>query len=62
MTPEQKKKYLESPFHCPFCGSENIHADRFECSDGGAYQPVLCSSCHKKWNDIYTLTDVEEVV
>lgn len=59
MTPEQKKQYLVSPNHCPFCNSDNISAYYFEAD--GSYQKIECYTCGKKWNDIYTLTDVEEI-
>ena len=61
MTEQDKKDYLENPFHCPFCKKGNIDADHIETTYNGAYQSVRCPDCKKRWNDMYELTDMEEI-
>jgi len=61
MTKEQKQAYLKSPNHCPFCNSDNIASESIQADSDIATAYVECLSCSKKWNDIFTITDVEEV-
>ena len=62
LTEEAKKRYLEeSGVNCPFCGSSQIEGASVEINAGSAYQPIGCLQCDKRWNDVYTLRDVEEV-
>lgn len=62
ITEEQRKKYLkEGGVNCPFCGSEDIEGGHIDIDAGGAWQHITCLNCEKRWNDMYVLTDVEEV-
>lgn len=62
LTKEQKKNYINGGnCSCPFCGSSDIEGGHIEVDCNEAYQPIYCSSCEKAWNDIYRLTDIEEV-
>lgn len=60
MTPEQKEKYLRNPGACPHCGSNDLEGESINLDDNIAWQTVGCTKCNQQWNDIYTLTDVEE--
>ena len=58
LTEKDKKEYLNNPWHCPFCNSEDISA-----GDGGeGYREVTCNECGKMWNEIFEITDIEEIV
>jgi len=61
-TKKQKKEYLKDPHHCPYCKSDNISAGELEADGFQAWSNVVCNNCKKEWTDIYTLTDVEELV
>lgn len=39
--------------NCPFCGSSDITGGQFDCDDHGAWQPVSCDACGKRWQDVY---------
>ena len=57
---DKKKEYIESPYHCPFCNSDELDTQGFELLDGGyANQDVACNECKKRWTDIYKIVDVE---
>ena len=60
LTDEQKAEYVKSPFHCPYCGSEEIQAgDR--TSDGRyVFQNVDCCNplCQAFWTEEYTITGI----
>jgi len=64
ITKKQIEAYLKDSVHCPFCGSENIEAGQFDVSEGdkSAWQNVWCNDCKKRWQDVYTLTSIEEDV
>ena len=56
-------RYIKHPYSCPYCGADEIDADRLEkVMEAFAVQPVSCSVCDKMWNDVYLLTAIEEVV
>lgn len=57
---EQKEAYLKNPGKCPFCQSRDIDGGFVEIDGKSAWQKVSCNNCEKEWNDIYTLSDVEE--
>lgn len=62
LTAEQKAKYLESGGRgCPFCGSDDIEGDRIDAEGDTVAQRVRCLDCGKAWDDVYALSDVEEV-
>lgn len=58
LTEDQCKKYLEDPYHCPFCQSEHILGENFHTDVKSVFQIVKCGSCGKGWEDNYTLTSV----
>jgi len=61
LTDEQKRKYLNGGYgKCPFCGSDAIEGGFIEVDGDSCWQPVTCTDCGKRWNDIYRLADVEE--
>jgi transcription elongation factor Elf1 len=62
MTEEQKQKYLESPNHCPNCGSDRIWSTGIDRDGRMASAVVTCEECDSSWYDIYTLTDMTEFV
>lgn len=52
--PITNAQYMQVPYKCPWCKSQNIEAGPF---DGEAQeQLVTCLSCGKKWHDTYELT------
>jgi len=61
MNETQKKAYLNDSTKCPFCQSNQIEGSSVEISNNRAYQTVSCNDCDKRWSDIYTLSDVEEL-
>lgn len=57
-----KRKYMVSPHHCPFCGvEEEGEYLESEADNGQCWWMVRCLSCSRKWNEIYSLTDIEPV-
>lgn len=63
----QKKQYIENDHGmiCPFCSSSDLEAHMTNIEDIDSLviaQPVRCGNCDKQWSDIYTLTDMEEMV
>ena len=68
MTPEAKAKYLANPDHCPFCGEKDraTYATA-EIMNDETWNGVVCAvkveceNCSKCFQEIYTLTDVEEI-
>jgi len=46
---------------CPFCwvGAAGSLGE-VEVEQGKAHQKLKCSTCHKQWLDLYTLTGYEE--
>jgi len=58
LSAEQKAKYLEAPYTCPYCGSSQIGADHFDGE--GSSQRCDCDDCNKSWRDIYKLVDIAE--
>ena len=61
LTTEQKKKYIEQPYSCPYCGSADITGTKRNSDYNQVWDTILCGECDKTWKDIYTLTDIEEV-
>lgn len=63
LTEEQKKRYMECRGNCcPACESSDISGGHVEINDGFAWQDVDCKACDAEWQDIYTLTSVEDRV
>jgi hypothetical protein len=61
LTEQQRTDYLNNSSECPFCHSDNIEADHIEADGESAFGEVSCLDCGKRWNDVYTLTDVEVI-
>lgn len=61
LTPARKKKYLNRPQSCPFCGATDIEGGSIDVDGGYCSQRVHCVSCRRHWLDCYTLTDVVEL-
>ena len=61
LSEEQRNAYLNNKGQrCPFCKSTDIEAEDPPEMDGNiACQIVSCTDCGGKWEDQYTLNDVE---
>ena len=60
LTKIQKDKYLEGGgCWCPYCGSDNIEGHAFETDSALAWQPIVCLSCNKEWDDVYKLVVID---
>lgn len=57
LTKKAIEKYVNSPYHCPYCGSENITSEFFEPE--GNYQTVQCDDCKEKWDEVFELVTIE---
>jgi transcription elongation factor Elf1 len=60
LTKEQIEKYLKNPYHCPFCGSEDITALPLSGEDN-VLGVVVCNDCGKNWEDEYKVVGVSEL-
>ena len=50
------KEYVKSKGQvCPFCGSNAIEGDDFDCDEGWAAQKMKCNDCGRRWFDEYQL-------
>ena len=45
--------------NCLFCNSLDIEGSSVEIGEHAATQEIVCLSCGKEWQDIYTLTDIQ---
>ena len=62
LTRVRKRKYIdEGGNKCPFCGSEELEGKRYEADSTVAWREVECVNCKKRWEDVYTLSDIEEI-
>jgi len=62
LTKVMRKKYIKGAAQkCPYCNSNELEADSMETDCTGAWREVSCTSCGKKWNEVFTLTDIEEI-
>jgi transposase-like protein len=61
LTKKQIKKYLKAGKNvCLFCESENVERSKGYSMHGDNLSlPYVCKDCGEKWDDIYTLSDVE---
>jgi transcription elongation factor Elf1 len=60
LTAKQRAMYLSNPYHCPYCGTEQIEGGNIDIDNCQAWQEIHCLECSKEWIDVYSLTDVEE--
>ena len=54
-----KKKYLENPYDCPFCGSSDFELGEWDGEETEAWRKVQCQECEAIWRDFFTLSDME---
>ncbi|WP_139117626.1 hypothetical protein [Endozoicomonas atrinae] len=60
MNDQQKKEYIANRGrYCPYCGSSELSVIAGDYHSTGQYYNAECDDCHKKWCEVYTLTDVE---
>lgn len=63
LTDEEKKKYVEDGFNrCPFCSGFNVVAKSVDVDGRRGRSPVECRSCYRSWEDLWTLTGVDDSV
>jgi hypothetical protein len=60
LTEEQKKKYLASPYLCPYCGSDQLSLGKVTPDVNRTLQTISCRQCKKRWTSIYELSCIEE--
>lgn len=61
LTDEQKEAYLKDNLKCPHCRSEQIEGGPTMVEGNEAWQKMGCNECQKSWQDIYTLSDIEDI-
>ena len=63
LTAAQVLRYLQSPGQCPYCRSTEItDLDTQEPFPGSELRAQMrCESCGKIWNNVYTLSNIQEV-
>lgn len=56
------KDYVDSRgSYCPYCKSKNIEGTgNRDYDDNWASNHIVCKDCGKEWDDIYTLTGIDE--
>ncbi len=60
LTKKQIQAYLQSPVHCPYCGSQDIVGRARDYEGNYVYQGIKCQVCGRTWTDEYTLTGITE--
>ena len=55
-----RDRYLQDYSHCPYCGSDHIVTADEGYGDNQLWHTIDCRQCEHSWNEIYTLTDIEE--
>src|SRR5208283_354446 len=59
----KRREYIKAGgSFCINCGGGNISAGRVESEGREAWQPVQCYDCYSKWNDIFRLIGVGDIV
>lgn len=58
LTKDKIDQYIENPFVCPNCGSDEIISEDFDFESYTV--TVKCHSCKSKWYEIYTLKSIEK--
>ena len=59
LTKKQIKEYFKSPYHCPYCNSEDIEGGDIDFDDP-ITQRVNCPKCGKSWKDTLKVADILE--
>ena len=61
--PEERiNRYLDNPWFCPFCEHPDIEGGEIRAHVDEAVQIVTCLSCDAKWQDVYRLAAVVNMV
>jgi len=61
MNAEQTLEYISGGgVLCPYCKSDKLLTEPFECDLGIAWQAISCSVCGEEWRDCYNLVDVTD--
>jgi transcription elongation factor Elf1 len=65
--PKAAKRYIESPFHCPFCGTQegacNVYSSNpmYLVEDRSEVQThYACHKCGQEWRLIYKANEIAE--
>ena len=63
LTEEQKVKYIKDfGLICPYCDSDDLeNQESVDFEDITTSVRVKCLDCKKEWNDIITLTAIEDI-
>ncbi len=60
---ERKREYVKAGGgFCINCGGGNISAGKIEPEGRDAIQTVQCYDCGSKWNDVFKLIGVDDIV
>ena len=57
--PKLAAAYLRDQSKCPFCGSDKIEVRPVDEGEETIDRPMVCTSCHQWWDEIYELTRIE---
>ncbi len=61
LSEKEKQAYVHSRSgHCPYGNSQQLEGGSYHGDGQTIAQEVQCLACQKRWQDIYTLTDIEE--
>lgn len=61
LTQKQKLEYLDNPNACPYCGTQgNFEIGKTTKTGKEIRQEIRCG-CHKRWIDVYTLSNMVEL-
>ena len=56
-----RQKYLKSSgSHCPFCESTDITSGPIQADGPVAWAEAECEGCGASWQDVWSLTDIDE--
>lgn len=61
ITDLQQENYLDDPDSCPVCGSSDITAEETIHETYDAFRIVRCLHCHHEWEEIFTLTKIQNL-
>lgn len=62
LSAEAEAAYIESPHTCPFCGSDELDANKSSFNESAeVHQPVDCFNCQRSWTDVYVLQRIENI-
>ena len=58
LTAQQIADYIKSPYHCPYCLSDDIEGGDMDWD--GLTQEVSCKQCQQSWRDELSVTGIIE--